>query len=117
MKRLASRLLLMLLVLWLPVQFAWAAVGSYCAHEAAGSSAAHFGHHDHQHNGVEEAAEPADKNDAHADCAACHFGVAAPHAIMTSSSTAQPFVVSDGMAGAPTSAPATRPERPNWRPA
>jgi hypothetical protein len=36
-----------LLLVFLPLQFSWAAVSSYCGHEA-GTEAAHVGHHDHE---------------------------------------------------------------------
>ncbi|PKO57008.1 MAG: hypothetical protein CVU28_00860 [Betaproteobacteria bacterium HGW-Betaproteobacteria-21] len=60
------------LLVLLPVQLGWAAVGAYCAHES-GAAADHVGHHDHRHSvddsGNEQGSLP---KGAHADCAACH---------------------------------------------
>ncbi|MDM0015028.1 cobalt-zinc-cadmium resistance protein [Variovorax sp. J22P168] len=73
------RLLLILLMVVLPVQWAWASAASVCAHETQG---AHFGHHDHAHQkAAADAADPADRADVeagngslaeHPDCGACH---------------------------------------------
>lgn len=46
-----KKLLVFLLVVILPFQFAWAGVGVYCQHET-GQAAQHFGHHDHQHKSL-----------------------------------------------------------------
>lgn len=123
--RFLSRLLLIFLLTWLPVQFAWAAVSGYCAHETAGSGgAAHFGHHDHQHDHANddagEATQPGgshDANGAHPDCASCHFGVAVPPAGGADTVSAQRDTVIESVAIPPLSPPSARPERPNWRPA
>jgi hypothetical protein len=45
------KLLVILLVVILPFQFAWAGAGVYCQHEM-GQAAQHFGHHEHQHQGL-----------------------------------------------------------------
>ncbi|MCA0175635.1 MAG: hypothetical protein LCH73_05000 [Proteobacteria bacterium] len=50
----------MLLLTLLPLQFGWAAVAPYCAHEAS-PAAEHVGHHSHQHAG-----SPADTSKAEA---------------------------------------------------
>ena len=42
------RWLSILLLVFLPFQFSWAAVGTYCEHES-GARAKHFGHHEHEH--------------------------------------------------------------------
>jgi hypothetical protein len=39
------RWLSILILVFLPFQFTWAAVGGYCQHET-GAAAQHFGHHD-----------------------------------------------------------------------
>lgn len=41
------KILALLLLLILPLQFAWAGAGVYCQHEE-GQAAQHFGHHEHQ---------------------------------------------------------------------
>lgn len=60
------------LLLALPLQYSWAAVGAYCQHE---SNAAqwHFGHHVHKHEqGDQKPGTPI----THADCATCHHACA-----------------------------------------
>jgi len=42
------RWLAIFLLVLLPAQLGWAAVGVYCAHES-GAAADHFGHHAHRH--------------------------------------------------------------------
>lgn len=46
------RCLVLVLLLWLPLQFSWAAAAGYCGHEQR-KGAAHFGHHAHQHRAVD----------------------------------------------------------------
>lgn len=46
-----KKLFVLLLVVILPLQFAWAGAGVYCQHEM-GQAGQHFGHHDHQHKGL-----------------------------------------------------------------
>ncbi|HTH95124.1 MAG TPA: hypothetical protein VL550_07825 [Rhodocyclaceae bacterium] len=43
-----KNILLILLLIAVPFQFAWAEAGTYCQHEQ-GQAALHFGHHDHNH--------------------------------------------------------------------
>ncbi|MBU0601652.1 MAG: hypothetical protein KKD25_04520 [Gammaproteobacteria bacterium] len=45
------RWLSILLLVFLPFQFTWAAAAGYCQHET-GAAAQHFGHHDHKHQAV-----------------------------------------------------------------
>ena len=65
------RWLAIFLLILLPAQLSWAAVGDYCAHES-GAAANHFGHHAHRHT---EDAKGKEKGGltkgAHADCASC----------------------------------------------
>ncbi|MBF8178743.1 MAG: cobalt-zinc-cadmium resistance protein [Burkholderiaceae bacterium] len=42
-----KKLLIILMLLALPLQFTWAAAAAYCQHENA-TAGAHFGHHKHQ---------------------------------------------------------------------
>lgn len=70
------RLLLILLMVVLPVQWAWASAASVCTHETQG---AHFGHHEHAHQkAAADATDPADLEagngslSEHPDCGACH---------------------------------------------
>jgi len=99
------RLVLIVLMCLLPLQWSWAAAARICAHEA---DTAHFGHHEHRHGdprstdaaeageaiGAADAVQAADApepahgaapGDApggdHPDCTACHgLGVAFPSA-------------------------------------
>ena len=124
------RLLAIVLLAVLPLQFSWAAVASYCGHETQ-IGVEHFGHHDHQHHA--DASDVAgldakldlnpDASDGKApsamdlDCGHCH-GTCGVMLNSTSDlpdalSTAPPTATLDE-AGGP-HAP-TRPERPQWLP-
>jgi hypothetical protein len=46
-----KKLFVILLLVILPFQLAWAGAGVYCQHET-GKAAQHFGHHEHQHTGL-----------------------------------------------------------------
>ena len=48
-----------LLLALLPLQFSWAAVAGYCAHESD-AQVQHLGHHEHQHAGHAAAAQDLD---------------------------------------------------------
>lgn len=64
------RLVLILMLALLPVQWTWAAAASVCQHEEivlTDEAHAHFGHHEHQHEGA-----PADAG-TDSDCPSCHF--------------------------------------------
>jgi len=128
------RLLAIFLLAMFPLQFSWAAVASYCAHE---SQAGHFGHHDHVHHAhtgsgtapdagadltssLDEAAVVKGEKLPGAmdvDCGHCHGTFSAmltlPMGLPGALSTALPSVTLDEAGGA--HAP-TRPERPQWLP-
>jgi hypothetical protein len=74
------RWLAVLLLVLLPIQFSWAAVGDDCMHEPS-MAADHAGHHDHAahgHGAAEKAAGDKAKADASSsaaadfDCSHCH---------------------------------------------
>lgn len=71
------RLVFIVLMLVLPLQWTWAAAASHCDHEEQG---AHFGHHEHKHacsdDGTADKAG-AGQSSAHADCQVCHGAGAA----------------------------------------
>ena len=78
------RSLLILLLCWLPFQFAWGAAASFCQHEE-GQGVSHFGHHTHKHQGKSIPASgesTPDKKGSLAgedfDCDYCHMGCAQP---------------------------------------
>jgi len=66
-----------LLLVMMPLQLGWAALGSFCQHES-GEQAQHLGHHAHQH----ESAQPGDSGHAdgaaYADCSSCIAGSLVP---------------------------------------
>jgi len=113
------RWLAILLLVFLPFQFSWAAVAGYCQHET-GAAAQHFGHHEHQHHSDD--AGSADSTDAKAlsggidsDCLACHAScVAALTSVVATPLVAIAFVDHHWHLGALASPPAVQPERPNW---
>ncbi len=117
------RILAIVLLAMLPLQFSWAAVASYCEHETQGTG--HFGHHECQKHADASAradAEP-DANGDKApgamdlDCGHCHgtcSGMLTPASgVPGALSTAPPSATLDEAVGA--HAP-TRPERPQWLP-
>ncbi|WP_404299887.1 hypothetical protein [Alicycliphilus denitrificans] len=113
------RLLLVLLLVFIPLQSVWAAAAAYCSHEAA-PSAVHFGHHVHQHHGDDDgdkAGTSLAKTALDMDCHACHSMANALH----QDASATPLWVQDMQLAPPlrftlpTPSP-QRPERPNWPP-
>lgn len=75
------RVLLLILLTILPLQFAWAAATAYCQHES-GEATKHFGHHEHQHRAAADAAAKDTKVSSSAladtDCGTCHLTAAQP---------------------------------------
>lgn len=78
------RFFLILLVLLLPLQSAWAAATAYCQHEQRPAATWHLGHHQHEHRGDGKAAgERYNQADADhgsdakglfdPDCGTCHL--------------------------------------------
>ncbi|MEJ8855895.1 cobalt-zinc-cadmium resistance protein [Variovorax robiniae] len=75
------KLVFLLLLAILPLQFSWGAAAAYCRHEA-GAGAPHFGHHEHQakasstdHVKDGKLKTIADGDD---DCGMCHASAAEP---------------------------------------
>ncbi|HSW04580.1 cation efflux protein, CzcI family [Aquabacterium sp.] len=75
------RLLFIVLLTILPLQFSWAGVSAYCGHER-GSATQHFGHHEHQHHAGPDAASTDKASSASmqadADCGTCQLGASQP---------------------------------------
>ena len=73
------KLFFLVLLLILPVQFAWAAAAGYCRHET-GEATKHFGHHEHQHctaqDGVSKDSKAPSSLGADSDCGVCHLSAA-----------------------------------------
>lgn len=112
------RWLAIFLLVFLPLQFSWAAVAGYCQHEADAASQ-HFGHHEHKHQanaGHDGVADTKLTGGIDNDCGTCHAGCvvailgAAGLPLASSISFAIPW-----LPGTLTSPPFTQPERPNWR--
>ncbi|MDR1063472.1 MAG: hypothetical protein LBL48_06015 [Azoarcus sp.] len=65
------RWLAVLLLVFLPLQSAWAAAGVYCQHER-GEAANHFGHHEHRHvtpdNSADTDSDASGRQSADNDC-------------------------------------------------
>jgi hypothetical protein len=112
-----KKILLILLLTILPIQYSWSVAAVYCQHEPA--KVTHFGHHGHQHQA--QAGDGADTDHGkpakvHSDCEVCHHAVQAsvpgggaltvPAERGVYASLAPPSYlsfISDG------------PQRPNWR--
>jgi hypothetical protein len=72
-----KKLLLILLLTILPIQYSWSMAAVYCQHESSKST--HFGHHGHQHQaqaGDDEAGK-SKPGKLHGDCEVCHHAVQA----------------------------------------
>jgi hypothetical protein len=71
-----KKLLLILLLTILPIQYSWSVAAVYCQHEPAKVS--HFGHHGHAHEASsDDGADKSKPSKAHADCEVCHHAVQA----------------------------------------
>lgn len=112
------RCLAVLLLLCLPLQLSWAAVGAYCQHET-GIAAQHVGHHDHQHqsthDGDLDSPDPAKTGGVDPDCGACHAGCAVQLATtpIVIAPLPSPAAFADYRERMPAS-PVGQPDRPNW---
>lgn len=115
------RWLAVLLLVFLPLQFSWAAVADYCMH-GSGETADHVGHHDHaQHAHAATQSDAQAKTDggsstgAKADCSHCHGGGAVtldlPAGLLPHAAEHAPPTLGD--AACAEHVPA-QPERPQW---
>ncbi|HSI48880.1 MAG TPA: cobalt-zinc-cadmium resistance protein [Ideonella sp.] len=109
-----TKLIALLLALLVPLQFAWGAAATYCEHERAPQSGAHFGHHAHEHQGSTDSSAQG-KLSVDNDCSFCHAG--AP-ALVTPALHALGSVprerLQEALATACSSALAEGPDRPQW---
>lgn len=109
------RTFIILVALFLPLQFAWSAASSYCQHETSEQQSKHFGHHFHAHKG--EAKKPSDsKLMADADCASCHASMSAAIATQLDGCDFEaPSQLPEVVVSPPfSSALARAPDRPQW---
>jgi hypothetical protein len=128
------RLLAICLLILLPLQFSWAAVASYCGHEAQ-IDATHFGHHEHKHHAKSIERTSWDANQhvdsvtsvgagdgtspgaLDLDCGHCHGTYAMILALLPALSGALPTVPPSAALDRADGAQApSRPERPQWLP-
>jgi hypothetical protein len=71
-----KKLLLILLLTILPIQYSWSVAAVYCQHEQAKVS--HFGHHGHEHQALsDDGADKSKPSKTHGDCEVCHHAVQA----------------------------------------
>lgn len=111
------RWLSILILVFLPFQFTWAAVAGYCQHETDAASQ-HLGHHEHKHQAdAHQDGAPDTKltGGIDNDCRTCHAGCV----VAIFGSLALPLATRISLAipwppGIPTAPPSTQPERPNW---
>ena len=105
-----------------PLQFSWAAVAAYCAHET-GPQAQHLGHHDHQHTVQASADQGTSSQDQNTpagfdfDCGHCHAtfaSIPAPAGEMAALTLASPRVAP--VEGTLRTLAQSPPERPQWLP-
>ena len=118
------RFFFLVLLLILPVQFAWAAATGYCRHET-GEASKHFGHHEHQHQHRGDAAMDQDSGDVAGktlgsgdlDCGHCHGSCSAMPSpgdgLMPLAIASHPATLDEGIVRTLTHSP---PERPQWAP-
>ena len=109
-----KRFVLLMLLVVMPFQMAWAApTSNYCQREE-GVAARHFGHHYHQHqgNGKFHGKVPGGVYD---DCAYCHLGgVILPLALISLAPVSQSSMSFASLRETLSSLPAREPERPKW---
>ena len=109
-----KRLLLILFVVLMPFQMAWAGAAAYCQHETEPAKAKHFGHHEHRHTASSD--KPAGKVAVDLDCSVCHAAGASIVSLATCEAAVKrrsPHPLP--LAGPPlASASAPALDRPNW---
>jgi hypothetical protein len=83
------RLIAIVLLLLLPVQFAFAAAAPYCALEKS-EAPVHFGHHEHPDDVPPATSDDKDEGGNSDDCSICHFASAQPPASIAATAFSQP---------------------------
>ena len=114
-----------LILVFLPLQFSWAAVANYCGHET-GAAADHIGHHDHvSHDHGSKVAGPGDKDKTDGpsssassfDCGHCHGYCVGMIDAVSSLESQVPGSAPPGLGDATFAEHvAAQPERPQWAP-
>lgn len=117
------RWLAIMMLVFLPLQFSWAAVANYCGHET-GAAAKHIGHHDHAgHSHATKDVDPGHKGKvdgtassaSNLDCGHC-LGYCAGMVDVSGSMEPQALASPPLWLGVSPSAehPPAQPERPQW---
>ena len=77
------RIILTLMILFLPVQGTWAAVTVYCNHETGNGESRHFGHHFHRHQASANGSstDSSQTGGIDNDCGFCHLNFKLVHAM------------------------------------
>jgi len=104
-----------LLLVMMPLQLGWAALGSFCQHES-GEQAQHLGHHAHQHDDAQHEDSAHAEGAAYADCNSCIAGSLVPlgtSLLLPTLPSADLFVSREPQ---PLFRPSSPPERPVIRP-
>lgn len=107
------RIFLLVLAIFLPLQFAWAGAAAYCQHTEPLSQASHFGHHIHPQ--CESSSDKPSGSDS--DCEVCHSaaGRAILHSAMHSGPDSSSQLVDFADAAHRfVSALSRLPDRPQW---
>ena len=103
------KLLIVLLVLFLPLQWSTAAVAAFCSHEGGSLKRAHLGHHTHNHadrDGTERSDHGTSKT-CDASCSADHDHSHSPHALFAATHSLE--VVPDRSGNRPYRSPLSEP--------
>jgi hypothetical protein len=113
--RIVKKLILIVLMFLLPVQYSWSAAAVYCQHESG--STLHFGHHAHEHKEKPDQKSGHDKlKKADNDCEYCHIFY---HPCLASAAprVAPPEGLGHAELGRTifSSHIPSRPPKPNWR--
>lgn len=112
------RWLLVALLFVLPLQMVWAAAAPYCSHETKPGVAAHFGHHEHEHQGTTPSLDVTDDGvgltGGDVDCGSCHLstGTTLPSSAIAVEVPACAVTLSDAVPHYRSHTP-PGPERPN----
>ena len=109
-----KKILLIVLLTILPIQYAWSMAAVYCQHEPA--EVPHFGHHGHQHQAqADDGTDDGKPAKVHSDCEVCHHAV---QASLPAADALAPAVAPDGHApplpALYMSHISDGPARPNW---
>lgn len=107
------RCLTILLLLMLPLQLGWAALGTYCEHES-GSQAEHAGHHFHQHSERDDRDSSEPGKSSHVDCSVCMSGGMTSRSSVELLEASAFSIITAWLELDPLAQPSSPPYRPAW---